>query len=103
MDSRPDAGRLVPRLYLATPPVQDAARFTTDLAAILQATDVAAVLLRFAPNDERTRINIGKALAPVTQAAGAALILDGNVDLVGRIGADGAHLGGIDDLHAALP
>ena len=40
-------------------------------------------------------IKRAKALAPVVQDAGAALLLDGHADLVARAGADGAHLTGI--------
>ena len=36
-----------------------------------------------------------KALAPAIQDGGAALLLDGHVELVARAGADGAHLTGI--------
>ena len=43
-----------------------------------------------------------KLLTPLAQRAGAALVLDGNVDLVGRSGADGAHLTGIHALEGAI-
>ena len=43
-----------------------------------------------------------KALAPVAQEKGAALILDGHPEIVARAGADGAHLAGIDAFNAAL-
>ena len=104
MASRPKQPepRPAPRLYLITPPVADAQGFTADLAAALAAGDVAAVLLRLAEADERTAINRIKTLAPVVQDTGAALLLEGQVDLVARAGADGAHLLGIDALSAAL-
>jgi thiamine-phosphate pyrophosphorylase len=44
-----------------------------------------------------------KTLAPVIQNAGAALLLDGHVELVARGGADGAHLNGLAALEDALP
>jgi thiamine-phosphate pyrophosphorylase len=44
-----------------------------------------------------------KALAPAIQDGGAALVLDGHVELVARAGADGAHLTGIAALEEALP
>jgi thiamine-phosphate pyrophosphorylase len=72
------------------------------LAAALAAGDVAAVLLRLAEADERTQINRTKALGPLVQDTGAALLIDGHADLVARAGADGAHLTGIADLTAAL-
>jgi thiamine-phosphate pyrophosphorylase len=69
----------------------------------LSAGDVAAVLVRLAPGDERSLINRIKELAPVAQRHDAALILDGHADLVARSGADGAHLTGADALAEALP
>jgi thiamine-phosphate pyrophosphorylase len=42
-------------------------------------------------------------LAPVIQNAGAALLLDGHVELVARAGADGAHLNSLAALEDALP
>ena len=44
-----------------------------------------------------------KALAPAVQQGGAALLLDGHVELVARSGADGAHLTGIEAMEEALP
>jgi thiamine-phosphate pyrophosphorylase len=44
-----------------------------------------------------------KALAPAIQEAGAALLLNGHVELVARAGADGAHLTGIAAMKDALP
>jgi len=44
-----------------------------------------------------------KALAPAVQGSGAALLLDGHVELVARGGADGAHLTGIEAMQDALP
>jgi thiamine-phosphate pyrophosphorylase len=92
-----------PRLYLVTEPVMEPDEIAPGLAAALRAGDVAAVLLRLAPADERTLINRIKALAPLVQERDAALILDGYPDLVARSGADGAHLTGIEALQAALP
>src|SRR5207245_3633518 len=53
--------------------------------------------------DQRGMISCVKALAPVIQNAGAALLLDGHVELVGRAGADGAHLTGLKAMEDALP
>jgi thiamine-phosphate pyrophosphorylase len=94
--------RPAPRLYLITPPVADAVAFAADLSAALAAGDVAAVLLRFADGDERSLINRAKALCPVVQETGSALLLDGRAELAARAGADGAHLAGIDAVNDAL-
>lgn len=103
MAARPkqETPRPAPRLYLVTPPIEDAQAFAAPLEAALAAGDVAAVLLRLAPADERTLINRAKALGPAAQHRDAALILDGHADLVARAGADGAHLTGIGEFEAA--
>jgi len=93
----------VPRLYLATPVVDDPALLMADLPGLLAAADVAAVLLRLKPTDQRTMISRVKTLAPVIQDGGAALLLDGHVELVARAGADGAHLTGIEAMEDAMP
>jgi thiamine-phosphate pyrophosphorylase len=95
--------RPAPRLYLATSVVDDPAALIAGLPALLAGADVAAVLLRLQPADDRTLINRAKALAPIIQDSGAALLLDGHAELVARSGADGAHLSGIEALSEALP
>jgi thiamine-phosphate pyrophosphorylase len=104
MTSKPPTGteRPAPRLYLVTPPVKDAAAFARVLEPALGATDVAAVLLRLAPGGESELVARIKLLAPICERADAALLLDGNVDLVGRSGADGVHLTGIHALEGAV-
>jgi thiamine-phosphate pyrophosphorylase len=95
--------RPVPRLYLATPDVDDPAQLVAGLPGLLAAADVAAVLVRLKPTDQRTMISRVKALAPAIQASGAAVLLEGHVELVARAGADGAHLTGIAAMEDALP
>jgi thiamine-phosphate pyrophosphorylase len=95
--------RPMPRLYLATPVVDDPASLVTALPGLLAGADVAAVLVRLEESDPRSLIGRVKSLAPAIQNAGAALLLDGHVDLVARAGADGAHLSGIAALEEALP
>ena len=104
MSSRPKKAepRPQPRLYLVTPLVADATAFASELTAALAAGDVAAVLLRFAPSDERTMINAAKALSLVMQDKDAALLLEGHAELVARAGADGAHLGGLAEFTEAI-
>jgi thiamine-phosphate pyrophosphorylase len=101
--AKPAPPRPVPRLYLATPEVDDPSQLVATLPGLLAAADVAAVLLRLKPVDQRTMISRIKALAPAVQDAGAALLIDGHVELVARGGADGAHVIGIAALEEALP
>ena len=95
--------RPAPRIYLATPEVDDPASLIAELPGLLSAADIAAVLLRLRPADQRTMISRIKALAPVIQKGGTALLIDGHVELVARGGADGAHLTSLTELEEALP
>ncbi|TGD98195.1 thiamine phosphate synthase [Methylobacterium nonmethylotrophicum] len=66
------------------------------LARAVAAGDVAAVILRLPPGDERALVNAVKAVAPAVQEAGAALVIagGGTIDLAtvaARSGADGVH------------
>ena len=108
MASKPAPTRPIPRLYLATPIVDDPSVLVTGLPGLLAGADIAAVLLRLEVTDQRTMMARIKTLAPAIQNAGAALLLDGksldnHVELVARAGADGAHLTGIAALEEALP
>src|SRR6266481_2907270 len=86
MATKPAPPRPVPRLYLATPEVDDPSTLLASLPGLLGETDVAAVLVRLKPVDQRTMISRVKALAPAIQNHGAALLLEGHVELVARAG-----------------
>ncbi len=94
---------MTPRLYLITPQLGDPAAFVDELRAVLDTTEVAALLLRLEDSDERTLINRVKAVTAMAQRRDVAVLLDGRAELVARAGADGAHLSGIEALQAALP
>ena len=93
----------MPRLYLATPLIDDPSPLIAGLPDLLAGADVAAVLLRFASMNERDMTACIASLAPPIQGAGAALLLDGHVGLVARSGADGAHLTGLAEFEQARP
>lgn len=103
MVTKPVPQRPVPRLYLATPEVDDPSDLANSLPGLLAAADVAAVLLRLKQTDQRTMIARIKALAPAIQNAGAALLIEGYPELVARGGADGAHLNGLAAMEEAMP
>lgn len=105
MAARPEGNleRPVPRLTIVTPPVAETAAIAADLAAMVEVVDIAAVLLRLADADGRPLTGRIRALAPVVQKNGVALLLDGHAGIVARDGADGAHLTGIEAFQAALP
>ena len=102
MASKAAPPRPMPRLYLATPAVDDPSSLIASLPGLLAGCDVAAVLVRLREADPRSMITRIKQLAPPIQNAGAALLLDGHVELVARAGADGAHLVGIAAFEDAL-
>src|SRR6201998_3657920 len=101
--TKPSPPRPVRGLYLAPPEVDDPQPLLVSLPGLLAEADVAAVLVRLKPTDLRTMISRVKALAPAIQDKGAALLLNGHVELVARAGADGAHLTGIAAMEEALP
>ena len=102
--SQTSAARPEPaRLYLVTPPLGDAGGIADDLAAALNATDIAAVLLRLEDGEERALIERIETLRILIQSNGAALLLDGHPGLVARTQSDGAHLTGIEAFTAAAP
>ncbi len=103
MATKPPPPRPTPRLYLATPELDDPSQLAASLPGLLASADVAAVLLRLRETDQKTMISRIKALAPAVQDGGAALLLDGHVELVARAGADGAHLNGIAAMEDAMP
>jgi thiamine-phosphate pyrophosphorylase len=100
---KPAPPRPAPRLYLATPEVDDPRALAALLPGVLDGIDVAAVLVRLKPGDPRGMTESAKALVPAIQSAGAAALLDGHPELVARAGADGAHLSGTAALIEALP
>ncbi len=85
------------RLYIITPPaIDDLAAFARDLAAALDAGDVAAVQLRLKGAPEGVVAAAADVLAPICHARDAALILNDRADLAARFGCDGVHLGQSD-------
>ena len=83
-----------PRLMLVTPPVADAEAMAFRLMQAMAGGDIAAVLLRLAPGDDRIRIERVKRLAGPVQANNVALVVEDNALVATRGGADGVHLTG---------
>jgi thiamine-phosphate pyrophosphorylase len=94
-----------PRLFLITPRLDDAAAFAAKLEAAVGAADVACVLLRTAARDAGAAKAIVRALAPIAQKRGAAVLVEDDARLAVRAEADGVHLAGeaaLDDALGAL-
>ncbi len=84
----------VTRLMLMTPELGDIDAFEASFEGALAAGEIAAVVIRLAPADDRTRLARAKALVEAAQAEGAAALLagEGVEDIVGKSGADGLHV-----------
>ncbi|RAI44413.1 thiamine phosphate synthase, partial [Rhodoplanes roseus] len=98
----PDSDRQ--RLYIVTPVMRDPAAAAARLdAAFASGVDIAAVLVRLPEKlAERDAVNAVKAIVPVAQTHGAAVLVEGRPEIVGRSGADGAHLVGVVALRQAI-
>ncbi len=83
-----------PRLYLITPPLDEAAPFLPLLEAALEAADVACLLIRTTSRDEGTIKAIVRALAVPAQKRGVACLVEHEPRLAARAGADGVHMAG---------
>jgi thiamine-phosphate pyrophosphorylase len=83
-----------PRLYLITPPtIEDPDAFAALVDEALQGGDVAALQVRLKDTPDRHINTVVKALKPVCEAQGVALILNDRPDLAIRLGCDGVHVG----------
>ena len=93
---------LGPQLYIVTPPVNDARRLTASLEALLDAGEVAALLLRSTAADEALMRRHVDTIAPLTSCRGTALMVEAMPELAVRTAADGAHVPDLSGLSAAL-
>jgi thiamine-phosphate pyrophosphorylase len=82
------------RLYLATPPLAEARDFLPQLTSALSAGEVASLLIRLAGDDPRKNEEIVRALAPVAQNKGVAVLVENSATVALRAQADGAHIFG---------
>lgn len=91
------------QIFLIAPAGADAASFLPQLRAALDAVPVAALLLPRGGLSENAYKALAKAVVPVAQGAGAAVLIEGEPGLVRLTGADGLHVsGGSSDIKAAL-
>ena len=89
------------RLYLITPPsLADLAGFAAALGAALQGGDVAALQIRLKDVGDAQIERAVRALTPIAQAQGVAVILNDRPDLAARLGCDGVHVGQDDASYA---
>ena len=81
-----------PRLMLVSPVLGATSDITASFADAVGAAEFAAVILRVDPEaDERALLKMLKPLVAAAQDKGAAVLIQGMPDLVGKSGADGLH------------
>ncbi len=89
------------RLYLITPPaLPDVAAFARRLQAALSGGDVAVLQIRLKDAADAAVAEATRALLPIAQAAGVAVILNDRPDLALALGCDGVHVGQQDAPYA---
>lgn len=95
---------MAPQLYLITPADPDLEQFPRQLMAVLNGPDIAALLVRRAGLDDSAYARLAERLVQIGQAAGAAVLLEDDVELARRSGADGVHIGsgGTKAIRAAI-
>ena len=81
-----------PQIYLVTPPAFELSDFPQQLAAVLDAREVACVRLAMASTDADRLSRAADALREVTHARDIALVIDSHVGLAETHGLDGVHL-----------
>ncbi len=81
------------RLYLVTPPAIALATFPDELAAALDAGDVACLQIRLKDSTDEAIRRAAAAIVPVAQARGVAVLMNDRPDLAVETGCDGAHVG----------
>lgn len=95
---------MAPQLYLITPADPDPDRFPRQLMAVLTGPEVAALLVRRGTMSDAAYADLVERLVQIGQAAGAAVLVEDNVDLARRSAADGVHVttGGVKAIRAAI-
>lgn len=81
-----------PKLYLVTPPAFDLSDFSSRLAAVLDATEVACLRLALAGRDEDRVARSADALREIAHARDVAIVIEAHLGLAARLGLDGVHL-----------
>jgi len=90
------------QIFLVASPDVDPTTCLRMLDEALAATSVAALLLRRGSRSEGSYKALVKSVAPRAQAAGIAVLIEGDPGLVRTLGVDGVHVeGGIDEVRAA--
>jgi thiamine-phosphate pyrophosphorylase len=84
------------QIFLIAPVDAEPATFAAQLRSLFDQHEVSALLLTRGKRSENAYKDFAKAIIPVGQAAGCAVLLEGAPGLVKMLGADGLHVTGAD-------
>lgn len=95
---------MAPQLYLITPQDPQPEQFPRRLMAMLTGPEIAALLVRRGSMDAKAFTGYAEQLVQIGQAAGVAVLIEDDVELAQRLGADGVHVtnGGTKAIRAAI-
>jgi len=83
---------MAPQLYLITPTTAEPESFPSTLMAVLDAAEFSALLVARGAMDDAAYARLAAALVNVGQGAGCAVLLEDDIALAKRLGADGVHI-----------
>lgn len=84
---------MAPQIYLITPADPDLVEFPRRLMAVLAGPEVAAILVQRGTLGAEDYARLSECVVQIGQAAGAAVLVEDDVELSRRVGADGVHIG----------
>lgn len=94
---------MAPQLYLITPAAADPESFPAVLMAVLSAAEISALLVQRGAQDDAAYAALVKKLVNIGQGAGCAVLVENDVALAKKVGADGVHVTtGSADTEAAI-
>lgn len=94
---------MAPQLYLITPANADPETFPATLMAVLSEAEFSALLVTRGTRDAAAYARLADTIVNIGQGAGCAVLLEDDVALVKKIGADGVHITtGPEDLADAV-
>ena len=92
------------QIFLIAPADAEAGAFADQLKAVLETHEVSALFLPRGNRGENAYKDFAKAIVPIGQAGGVAVLLDGAPGLVKMLNADGLHVtgGGVEATREAV-
>ena len=83
---------MAPQLYLITPPTAEPDSFLATLMAVLSTAEFSALLVARGDMDAAAYASLAAAAVNVGQGAGCAVLIENDLALAKRLGADGVHV-----------